>query len=245
MRIAILALLLLAAKSSAFATIIIDEFADYHEIETTTPGTGSHELDGLGVLGGSRELSITAFASSLVGGARININDSKPDALFYDPTRGPDGAVAQGQIIWDGNQDDNSDPQGFNAGGLGGDNMGVDLTAGDLIRVVVNSSLPSDDSTLTIEVASDGGANLATKSLPLPTFGSSMVTNYDFPFADFAGIDFSDVSAMQLKIDTSSDPRLQIEIERAVVTTNVPEPTSLALVVTMLGLGFGIRKRQG
>ena len=214
---------------SARALIVIDEFSDFQDVATSAPGTTSAELDGLDVLGGSRELTISALASNLAGGARINIADTTPDALLYDPTIG-DSAIADGQIIWDGNQDNNMDPEGFNADGLGADGDGMDLNSGDLIRVVVNSSLPSDESSLAIEVASDGGLNSAISSRLLPIFGSNAITNYDFLFAEFPGVDFSDVSAIRLIIDTSADPGLQVEIERVIVTT-IPEPSTLVLLI--------------
>ena len=159
----------------------------------------------------------------------MNIASATPDALFYDPTVGGD-VVATSRIIWDGNQDDNSDPQGVNATGLGADDDGVDLTVGNLIRVVVNSSRPSDESLLTIGVGSDGGSNTASLSMFLPLFGSNTVTNYDFRYSEFPGIDFTDISYVLLGINTSSDPGLQVEIERVLVTSNVPEPTSTFLV---------------
>lgn len=59
----------------------------------------AHERDGLDVLGGSRELEISAYASSLTGGARFNFADVAPDALLYDPSQGPNGITSDGRIV--------------------------------------------------------------------------------------------------------------------------------------------------
>ena len=174
----------------------------------------SSTADGAGILGGERDIAMTA---SLASGAY-------PTNQFMvcvgdDATYGPDrfDTLTQIQtagtftIQWDGND---GDPNTVNPTGLGA----VDLTSGGTKNafILVAASTNPNPPTLTLDVYTDAG-NVSRRTLTLALTYGNDTQNFIIPFADFAasqgaGADFTRVGAIVMSATgpTGNAPALSV-----------------------------------
>ena len=138
------------------------------------------------IVGGERDLTLTA----LNGSAGRVFSASVSEDQFSLAT--PNGANGEAILQYDGV--DGSSTLSTNPG-LGG----IDLTFGSALGFQITATSDLDTS-YTILVASTGGAQASVKATVTGSEGTVFL-NYQIPFSQFTGVDFTKVVAIQITID--------------------------------------------
>ena len=215
--------------------VVIDDFsAATNTVEVTVPGNSSSDQTdvGLPVIGGTRQIlveDLSAFSFGTEGGVDLSTETLRIMQL------GGIGGMGDGRVT-----------ATYDGGGAG---------LGDLISCAtsIEVSFSSDEvdvGSLSIEVM-DGGGGSGTVTFPIPQ-GSGVLS---FSVADFAGVDFSDVSELSVILDMevqANDYSIGLIGAACPEPPDVPAPapaigtTSLALSSFALFLfGFlGIARRR-
>ncbi|MCW5962443.1 MAG: PEP-CTERM sorting domain-containing protein [Bryobacterales bacterium] len=223
-----LALTLAIGLAGSASATIIDDFTFDQALLSTTGGTVSSEVCGGPMLGGCRDITITAAAadngasptsSASVLGGFLNISND------FEIT----STVTVG---WDGP-------------GIPGPGLAPPANFTTSLAIVVQVFFADLGMDIEIELM-DGGGNTATRSLAI---ASTQVPptgpiNYSFDFASFTSapgaLDLSDITSVRMIINgpAAYDARISF-----VDTTPIPEPgTMLLSAVALLGLGL-LRRR--
>jgi hypothetical protein len=181
---------------------------------TGTTVSNTQSPGGSDPIGGDRTIDLHKSGGG--GFADVNVNLSSSGEFFFSLAQGVTG---WSQITWD------------NAGaGLGG----VDLTVGNANTIQVNAKTDLDY-TMGIYVL-DGGSNSYSVTNFIDT---SSFADYYFDYADFIGVNWTDIEAIELYIPNSGDADANTDTAIDFVQTTykngvVPEPGTMAL----LGLGL-------
>jgi len=191
------------------AEAIVDEFSDASNLTAFVPDTNvlrnslgsTVRVDpGLNnVIGGARELTVTATALAVPGLDYIVVGANlTPDTFFeYNSRSGADGSTS---LRYDGN----------------GSGLNAYLAFAQGIRVLIREadaaavSLPGMAVTVTLTDGSMASAS-QTQTLLVPVLASAPLA-LDYLFSAFAGVDPSDLFSIEVALDpqVAGDTRLQI-----------------------------------
>jgi uncharacterized repeat protein (TIGR01451 family) len=209
----VLALLTASLALPAGAQVTVDDFST-NQAEITAPPTSTSTVAGAGILGGNRDLLISATASAgLTSGsvpegassaARVDAGVLNFDALPSGPRTA--------QVTWDGD----TDPDVLDPVGLGG----VDLTAGGGSAFVLALASTADIQ-LEVEVFTDG-SNSSFASRLLSMGAADIYIDFgEMAPAQGTGADFTNVGAIVLTLRMDSGAATLDS-----VLTAVPEPVA-------------------
>ncbi|MDY7092529.1 MAG: Ig-like domain-containing protein [Acidobacteriota bacterium] len=212
--LAVLAILTLVLGLPAAAQTTVDDFST-NQAEITAPPTATSTVAGAGILGGNRDLLVSATASAgLTSGsvpegassaARVDAGVLNFDAL-------PSGPRTV-QVTWDGD----SDPDALDPVGLGG----VDLTTGGASAFVFALASTADIQ-LEVEVFTDGSnSSFAARLVPMGA-ADIYVDFSEMAPAQGTGADFTNVGAIVLTLRLDSAAATLDS-----VLTAVPDPAAL------------------
>lgn len=232
---------LAVAGVGAQAAFVIDDFsttqATVGDHTTGDGGNGFHQVCGVGIIGGCRDLYVEKFGSAADDGFAGVRSFVAGGRLSYSQDTGQNGV---GIVRWDGANVANA----IDTAGLGG----ADLTAGMVtgIRVeVLSADLAGWP--LIFQAWLDGDGDNNYTMFESTVIGGAGPGNYDFYFANFTGavaadFDFSRVGAVQMIINNGAINDIDLQVD---IIQNIPEPGTLALVgATLLGLGAARRRAK-
>ena len=211
------------ATASHAAPVVVDDFstAQAKIIDTTTGDGGvSSQVMGAGILGDYRDL----FVEKIMGPVGRQVDGSVDAAgLAYNADSLVGGV---GRIRWDGiNSGAAVDTDGLGA---------IDFTgSGSAIRVKLSA-----DATVPLSMTIWSPMASATKLFNLAA-GTTFV---DFLYADFVGVDFTKVGAIELQINDGTVLARDLSVT---LVNSVPEPGTVALLgMALLGLGAARRRKN-
>ncbi|MGV6852311.1 MAG: prealbumin-like fold domain-containing protein [bacterium] len=233
--IPVLAVLGLALQSNvARATVLIDDFSEVQTPplfggvggvfiftnDAVFPDTGQGTLGGLvKAVGGTRDIN----AEITAGGLGQNIQ-AFVQGDIYSHAQNP-GLSGDSTITWDADLD----PLALDPVGLGG----VDLTqAGTQDAIELRILFADLNATLNLNVFTDA-ANFSSTSLNFAnTVNSTVVV---IPYSSFTvsggtGADFANVGAIQLSVDGTSVPGLDVQIELIQTTSTITADKTATIV---------------
>ena len=190
-------------------------------------------LSNVNVIGGARDLS--ANMTQKIGpssAVQTSVNAGSLQSLRSSGTRGVS------TVDWDGTADGI-----LNTTGLGGLNLMLDGSTE--FELVVASDNPGGTLGLTVW---DVLGHSFTSSITSPLTTSSVDYFLDFESFKKAGVDFTNIGAIQLTVDSAAARNLRID---SLVTLNgnpnqpsIPEPATMALMgLGLIGLGWTRRGR--
>jgi len=231
----------LSAPLTANSFILIDPFNAGTDINVYAPGTTtnyneSSPANGGGVLGDQREVQIIA-PTTVATAAGI---PGPPDPLDqfviqqFATTGSRTGIV---KFRWDGAATTLPSGNPDVAGLLGFRNF--TLNGDDRLSVsVVDRNDIKVGSILTYTAWN--GANSASSSVPIPLGNSSSPELFTFLFSSFAGIDFTQITGIELTVQLTSSSLQPASILIDQVQVGVPFEFSPALGLVSLGALFGL-----
>ena len=204
------------ATSTIQADVVIDTFADGNTIVRTTVGTTTQGTTASSILGGQRDDSLTLVD---LGG-----NETLGSMGFGGNLTITQGSLDQitGSVVYDNFVNFDMTEGGDNS------NFAFDFVSSD-------ASSPSPN---VFSVTAVSGGTSATNFVTVPTNSNLGIVTVDF--ADFAGVDFTQLDAVSLSYDFASDPGRDFSINSF---SAIPEPAGLA-VLGLSGLGMLLRRRR-
>ncbi|HEY7490637.1 MAG TPA: PEP-CTERM sorting domain-containing protein [Candidatus Tectomicrobia bacterium] len=223
---------MLLATTSAQA-LLIDDFSDLQTLSRDVTGTSLSNVQALHALGGRRDAIVQVTSAPSSGCCSLDLDiavGGSDDVLSHSQAA---RVIGSSTIRWDGDSS-----TALTKTGLGG----VDLTEGGVndhfaVKVLFDD-LPA---TLQFTIY-DMSLNAASKSLFLPggIFSSSAIFNV--LLSDFAGVNLTNVGAIQLNI--LGEPSTDLTIDY-LETTATPEPGTILLLGTgLIGMvGYGWRRK--
>lgn len=209
------ALFSLGLGGPAAAQTTVDDFST-DQAEITAPPTATSTVAGGGILGGNRDLLISATASA-DGATAGSVPEGASSAARVDGGVLNFDALPSGprtaQVTWDGD----SDPDALDPVGLGG----VDLTAGGASAFVFALASTADIQ-LEVEVFTDGSnSSFAARLVPMGA-ADVYVDFSELAPAQGTGADFTNVGAIVLTLRLDSAAATLDS-----VLTAVPDPAAL------------------
>ncbi len=221
----------LMTANSARAEFIIDSF-DTTQVVTVTSG-GSNPKTAFGsaaaaeAVGGERDILVTRTGGA--GKVEANVNDDNPGELSIAHAAATDGKAL---IIWDGAPDTDTDgtvdPEGLSPK--------VDVTQGGVNQFLQVRAATDFQAFLTFTFYTDA-TNYSTYKLTVPA-DSGLLKDFFIPFSSFTavggGANFASVGAITMGVDDGDALDVRVDFIKAVA--NVPEPSSVALVLVGAGL---------
>jgi hypothetical protein len=222
------------------ATLDIDPFDASQGPLTANSGATevSGTVDDASILGGERDVVVHYTAGPL--NVEVNVNPGGNSLYTHSQDASTTGAS---WIIWDGND---NDPLTLDPTGLGG----VDLTLGGLLTGILldvdDNDLGNPDA-LRIEIYTDGG-NWSFAETGLPPGPSLFFLDFlaDFGVGAGAGADFTNVGAIALHVNGTTEPAQDLSFDLVSASDNpVPEPSTVILLgIGVVGLALGARRRK-
>jgi hypothetical protein len=225
-----LAAVLALGVSAHAAPVVIDEFSTTQSVTIGSNADGQDSVTGAAILGGSREATIS----------NINPQDQDFETIFvaqdgvarFESGAGGTGAGIRSQFVleYDGTADGSFDPSGLG---------GIDLIDGTNTVIAFDLPFVSGSSTLTFEVFdNDGSASV--------DFIADTAGIFSIAFADFIGIDFTQVSAFRLTaLNDTAAADFNLNRILAVPTADViiPVPGAALLFAGAIG-GYAASRRR-
>jgi hypothetical protein len=215
------ALLLVSISSTAVdADIFIDNYDAGTTLTQTFAGNNTKTTVDGGILGGSRDESITVrdlggseFFGALGFNGDFTISQGDDDQSFGSLTYNDFAAFD----ITDGGSNDR-----FNIGFV---NNEVDSVLTDVFSITAVS-----------------GANSFTETFSVPA-SSSLPSTVAIDFSSFTGVDFTQLDSVQLAFDFATVPGSGVSLSSFSASSAVPEPTSI-LVLGVMSTGLMLRRRR-
>lgn len=219
--LAVVALAVVVATSPALsADLIIDDFSAGGNFFQFGSGTNTRiTMDGA-ILGGERSESLTVrntsnpFFGAMGFDGEFSLAQGNGDEIF-------------GSLLYDNFSD-------------------VDLTQGGTNHFFGLQFVGSDaDFPLTgvIQLTVRSGANVSSQFVTVPR-NSTLPTLTGVAFADFAGIDFTQVDSVELAFDFAGYAGRDFTMDFFGAVTAVPEPATLMLPAALAGCGLLWRRRR-
>lgn len=233
----VFAVVLLTGVAQGAGLLTVDTFdvSQFDEILGSPAGPSTTSASGAGILGGTRDMTLTTTAGLPFQSLASDANLTLPSRFTHSQ-----GSTIIGSTLleWDGGA------IGFDPTGLGG----IDVTDGGLIDQI-GIRVSSDDLPVDIKLTAFSSAtDFSDFTLSLPG-GIFTDTDFFINFADFVatggtGADFTNLGALQLFVDGQIQGTDLIFdfIDSAVV----PEPASLfGWMVCMITAGVFVYRRKG
>ncbi|MCB1032390.1 MAG: IPTL-CTERM sorting domain-containing protein [Acidobacteria bacterium] len=175
----------LVALPAMAAPVTVDDFSTA-QAQISAPPAASSSVGGAGVLGTNRDLELDR-----ISGAGSDTAEVSGGSLLFTVAAGDVGALT---VTYDGD----TDPDTFDASGLGG----ADLTGGGTNGGLrINAAVAANPASLVVEVFTDA-ANSSTAAVLLPVGAAQdfHLAFSEFLVGDGTGADFADVGAVVLKL---------------------------------------------
>ncbi|HEY7087996.1 MAG TPA: hypothetical protein VH518_07895 [Tepidisphaeraceae bacterium] len=221
-------------ESQVQAAVVIDNFsgAVSTSVAPASPNPSSSNL-GLATanaIGGARNLT----ATRITGVNGMNINADVGSSGVFNYSTGP-ADTGSASILYDGGTDNIPSFIGL---------VGTDLTQGGL-NTLVNLLYRADlaGATISVDIYTDATrASRASFNTAATGFGANPFASVNLPYASFSplvgtGATFSNVGMIQITVDGSTTPALDLQIDSI---QSIPEPAGIAVA----GLCAGILMRR-
>ncbi len=206
-------LILSALSSQAVLTFTLDDFRDGFSVPELVANPGQVEFDASVLT--IPEMAGTARVATLANdpGSFLSISaETNNDSLGFSAKTLSSGALTLDYLL--------TAPTDITIGG--GDEIVIDIS---------DSDNPPNPATVFIAFASGLGA--LSNQVAIPAF----IGSFTIPLSAFAGVDFTQVTDMQLVIEGSQEFDGRIALVGVQSSTGVPEPSaSLALLLVLAGV---------
>jgi hypothetical protein len=233
--------------SAASNAAIIDSFDTEQTVEDATAGDGgvwgSVNSGGGDIIGGERDVLVDLLTSDFGNDAEFIVRNGTSVGNFNIGSE----STASFALQYDG---DDADGPGetLTPDGLGG------LDLGSLGNAFVFDVLAADQPGLEVSATVWSGGSSSTVNITgtFPVGNPGLPGNVDppvpspIPFADFAGVDFSDVGALEFVVTGNVAFDVTVaQIEVPGEEQQVPEPMTLGLVgVGLVSIGMVARRKR-
>ena len=234
------ALILLALSPIAWADLMIDDFSasQYFSVSGAPSGYKSafNSVADLAILGGERDAFLERTSTNS-GSISMDVNGSFTDAMAYASSPATSGRAI---ITYDGTDGSSA----FNPTGLGG----VDLTLGGQYHGLNIHTTSDIGASVTFTIYTDA-TRYSTYTLPVLADPTFTFVDYFVNWTSFttgagaaSGADFTNVGAITLTMDGTTNPGTDIGIDY--FAASVPEPSGAVLLGTVGLLWLGRRRRR-
>ncbi|WP_375173821.1 VPLPA-CTERM sorting domain-containing protein [Pseudooceanicola sp.] len=233
------ALTAVGAAGGAYA-LTIDAFSNgqYTQDAPSVTTDSPNELDSIPVLGGSRDLAAVNASSmnadssdDVTGGTQATVNANNSGNFSVSNASLTSG---MGVLTYDGDDND-ATVDGVDTYGLGGEDLTDGLGAGSFMFDVVATDSPFD---YTLSVWDSATTASFMGSIATNEAGTTKSINFN----QFAGIDFTDIGAVQLSLMGGSASDISIDNFQTAGAA-IPLPAGLPLLLAGLG-GFAVLRRR-
>ncbi|WP_103174841.1 VPLPA-CTERM sorting domain-containing protein [Paracoccus sp. SY] len=227
--------ILVGASQASAATLVIDAFDGSQWVQDAPVTTNASQVGGANIIGGFRDLAVQNTSADGDNMAATELRVTNGKLKFSNVS----GARGEGTLTYDGDDD----PTSVNTSGLGGINLLIGTDPHFFFGLPADE--PFDNVALFRATVWDTAGNSATYEEEIaPGFSQEL------SFSEFAGVDFSQIGALQFFISTtefgiSVDGALDSIEVRAGDVAPIPLPASgLLLLGGMGGLTFMRRRKK-
>jgi uncharacterized repeat protein (TIGR01451 family) len=205
-----------------------------------TPTTSALAPD---AVGGERDIALTR--TSGVGSISVEVNGVEPGVLAFESSLTGAGTA---RVQWDGTD---ADAVMLNPVGLQTAGVGLDFTAGGAEGVLVEIGSDQPGNTVIITLYTDAG-NFSSVTVNIPDLSAvaDVTEPFTVPFTDFtigagAGVDFTDVGAIQADITIGNSSDIILNVVGAIAPGLVELDLANSIPVTLGNLVFNDANNNG
>ncbi|MCY2968894.1 MAG: PEP-CTERM sorting domain-containing protein [Planctomycetota bacterium] len=221
------------------APVLIDDFNNPNGGSTVirnTNGTSVQSKTGAGILGNSREYSVTRTVGTIEAGT-LNTTGSKH---VFTVDNNSNTGRGLGRLHYDGNANGTFSNTGLNVDLTGG-GTNTNFLFSDFIINASNGNLTAQ--TMTTTVRDTLGNSFSYVELLKAQDGVHIIN-----FSVFTGVDFTKVASLDFKFDNRNGAGIagsDVEFSFLKATSGTPEPGTLVLALTgAAGLAFIARRKK-